>query len=408
MQYLATLFLCLLSLTLSSQNLPSLLSGKNINATFSILAYDAEAQEWGIAVATNNLYVGNSTVYIEPGLGAFSVIAETHPPYAHNGFQQLKQGATIEQAILSTKNQDAQAHFRQVAGIDKSGNVFAFTGEALTYWQGTSSHLLGESYVVMGNQLDENVLQHMSRTYERTRGTLAERLFASLIAGQLAGGQVSGKQSAALVVKGTDNQWYNQIDLRVDHSQQPFVDLQKLLDYHYGRIQLNQAYYAFDAGNRPRAAKKLARAEKLLEGWNGMYSKIAYTHSLMGNDTMAVVWIQKALLENPSWRVNLPAFYYLRYFEEVNALLDLNTFTIKDWETAISMYICLNRQAEAVNLCRAVSSRGMESSYLEYLRGKSLFALGKEKAAQKSLAKALKLDATNVEAKLLWEEIIGE
>ena len=82
-----------------AQNLPSLLTGKNVYSTFSITAYDSAAQEWGIAVATNNIYVGNSTVYVRPGVGAFSVIAETEPAYAHNGFDQLQQGRSIKEAI---------------------------------------------------------------------------------------------------------------------------------------------------------------------------------------------------------------------------------------------------------------------------------------------------------------------
>ena len=73
-----------------AQNLPSLLLEKNINSTFSILAYDDKAQEWGIAVATDNIYVGNSTIYIQPGIGAFSVIAETEPQYGIEGLERLK------------------------------------------------------------------------------------------------------------------------------------------------------------------------------------------------------------------------------------------------------------------------------------------------------------------------------
>ncbi len=263
-------FSLIISIQAFGQNSPSLLSGRNINATFSILAYDEENQEWGIAVATNNIYVGNSTIYIEPGIGAFSVIAETNPQYAINGFEQLKEGDTIEEAILSTKQQDGEAHYRQVSGIDRHGNVFAFTGEALKYWRGKAAHQLGDKYVVMGNQLDEKVLKTMASTFENSTGTLAERLLASLVAGQVVGGQVSGKQSAALVVKGSNKEWYNQIDLRVDHSTQPFTDLKRLLNYHYGRIRLNQAIYAHNFGNEKRATKKLQEAENLLVGWNGM------------------------------------------------------------------------------------------------------------------------------------------
>jgi hypothetical protein len=89
---------------LFSQNLPSLLTGRNINATFSITAYDSSVKEWGIAVATNNIYVGNSTVYVQAGPGAFSVIAETEPAYAINVFEQLKQGKSIE---LDPQNAEA-------------------------------------------------------------------------------------------------------------------------------------------------------------------------------------------------------------------------------------------------------------------------------------------------------------
>ena len=187
------------------------------------------------------MYVGNSTVHIEPGVGAFSIIAETEPQYAIDGFEHLSAGASIEKAISSTRDTDKNAHYRQVAGIDKLGNTFAFTGEALKYWKGTAKHIMGEHYVVLGNQLHKAVLPEMSKTFESAKGTLAERLLESLLAGQKAGGQITGKQSAALVVKGTQNEWFNQIDLRVDHSKTPFEDLERLLNYHYGRNSLNQA-----------------------------------------------------------------------------------------------------------------------------------------------------------------------
>jgi uncharacterized Ntn-hydrolase superfamily protein len=177
-----------------SQNLPSLISDKNINSTFSIVAYDADKQEWGIAVATNNIYVGSSTVYIEPGIGAFSVIAETKPEYGIKGLEQLKNGASVKEAIQHTRENDSEAHYRQVAGIDVNGNVYAFTGESLKYWNGSASTRLGKGFVVLGNQLEDEVLSKMAVAYENTKGTLAERLLNSLVAGQNAGGQISGKQ----------------------------------------------------------------------------------------------------------------------------------------------------------------------------------------------------------------------
>lgn len=194
MNYKNLLLFFLLGLYLNgnSQNIPSLVLNKNINATFSIVAYDADEQEWGIAVATNNIYVGSSTIYIEPGVGAFSVIAETEPIYGINGLALLKKGMSIEESIQDTRNSDKESHYRQVSGIDAKGQVYAFTGEALKYWNGSAAHQYGEGYVVMGNQLAENVLSKMAEVYEKSRGTLAERLLESLIAGQKAGGQISG------------------------------------------------------------------------------------------------------------------------------------------------------------------------------------------------------------------------
>jgi len=181
---IALIILFFISPSNYAQNLPSLLLEKNINSTFSILAYDNKAQEWGIAVATDNIYVGNSTIYIQPGIGAFSVIAETEPQYGIEGLKRLKKGESVKQAIDSVRDKDKNANYRQVSGIDAQGQVFAFTGQSLKYWQGhaAAAEILGDQYVVMGNQLAPKVLTTMSNTFKHSNGTLAERLLKSLIA----------------------------------------------------------------------------------------------------------------------------------------------------------------------------------------------------------------------------------
>jgi len=393
------------TLTTYGQNLPSLLTEKNINSTFSILAYDENAKEWGIAVATDNIYVGNSTIYIEPELGAFSVIAETEPNYAVQGFEKLKKGKSIEQAITETKNTDSQSNYRQVSGIDDKGNVYAFTGKSLKFWNGKASHILGTNYAVMGNQLADEVLLTMSSTFENSQGTLAERLLKSLIAGQNAGGQISGKQSAAVVVKGTNNEWYNQIDLRVDNSKNPIQELQTLMNYHYGRIRLNQARYAQRAGNSKRAKEKLIEAESMLDGWTGMYSRIAATNASMGNSDKAVHWIKKGLAENPNWKVNLPAFYFLRDHPEMINFIKPETFTIKDWESTLGMLSNLGKELEVIKLAKGLIKKKIESSYLNFLLGRSYFYEKENDKAIEYLSKALKMDKENIEAQNLLEKI---
>ncbi|WP_425236990.1 DUF1028 domain-containing protein [Ulvibacterium sp.] len=406
-RYIPSLLLIPLFTAISAyaQNLPSLLTEKNINATFSILAYDESAKEWGVAVATNNICVGNSTVYITPGLGAFSVIAETEPRYALEGFKKLKEGKSIEQCITEVKYSDKEANYRQVSGIDAGGSVFAFTGKSLKYWNGHASHFLGKNYVVMGNQLADEVVSSMSKTFENSEGTLAERLLRSLVAGQSAGGQISGKQSAALVVKGTENEWYNQIDLRVDNSKNPIGELQTLMDYHYGRIRLNQALYAQKEGNYKRANQKLAEAESMLEGWNGMYARIAVANIVLGNKNAAVKWIKKGLAENPNWVVNVPAFYVLRDHAGMEGIVQSESFTTKDWENALGMLSNLGREREVIALALELIDKKVDSSYLNFLVGRSYFYEKEQGKAITYLERAIEMDDENIEAQDLLDKL---
>ena len=383
------------------QNLPSLIAEKNINSTFSILAYDEDAQEWGIGVATNNNYVGNSTIYIEPKVGAFSVIAETEPKYGTEGIEKLKTGKSIEQAILEVKNEDDGANYRQVSGIDAQGNVFAFTGNSLKYWKGNASEFLETHYVVMGNQLEEHVLSKMSATFESSKGTLAQRLLNSLVAGQNAGGQISGKQSAAIVVKGANNAWYNQIDLRVDNSKNPIKELETLMNYHYGRIRLNQALYAHKEGNKERAKQKLNEAESMLAGWTGIYARIASTNLIMGNKSSAIKWIKKGLSENPKWTVYLSAFYLLRENPEMESIINPSIFNHQDWESAMGMMSNLGMELEVIELGNELIQRKIESSYLNFLLGRSYFYEKEDDKAIKHLERALQMDSANSEAQNL-------
>lgn len=389
-----------------AQNLPSLITGRNINSTFSIIAYDPNKQEWGIAVATNNIYVGNSTCYVEPGIGAFSVIAETEPKYAINGFQQLKEGKTIEQAINYTKSLDTMADYRQVSGIDAKGNVFAFTGSTLKYWKGNSTDIIRKNFAVMGNQLAPETLHTMAYTFEHSTGTLSERLLKALIAGEHAGGQNSGKQSAALLVKGLNNEWYNNVDLRVDHSRDPFGDLQRLLNYHYGRIRINQATTALVIGNKKYGDSLLNIAVMMTKGWYGIYPKLAKAYLLANNEQKALELIKAAVKAEPKWKANLSAFYCLYKYPEISSLYPENRFTVIDWNNAISMLTDLGKTDQAIALSKKVLQKYPSSSYTWYVLANAYQKNGNIEAARHANETALKCDAENEDAKRLLK-IIG-
>jgi uncharacterized Ntn-hydrolase superfamily protein len=381
-----------------SQNLPSLLTGKNLNCTFSITAYDSAAKEWGIAVATNNIYVGNSTVYVRPGVGAFSVIAETEPAYAIDGFEQLLAGHPIRDAIESTRKNDSDSHLRQVAGIDKNGNTYAFTGESWKYEKGYAGAEYGPNCVAIGNQLAPEVLKRICVVFEKTQGALATRLLAALTAGQAAGGQITGKQSAALVVKGSNNDWFNNIDLRIDDSRNPFGDLIRLLHYHYGRIRLNQSIFAIRAGNLSRGKQLLIEGDSLVRGWNGIQGKVAEAWLLLGDNHKAITTIHAALKANPRWKENLPAFYLLHNDPEMQIYFHNEPMSEKDWIAAISMLDELGRPNAMDSCCRTALHRYPQSSYLHYLLAKSLLAQHQTTPALTALHQALQLDPDNREA----------
>ena len=322
----------------------------------------------------------------------------------------LKKGESVKQAINSVRDRDKDknANYRQVSGIDAQGQVFAFTGQSLKYWQGHAAEILGDQYVVMGNQLAPKVLTTMSSTFKHSNGTLAERLLKSLIAGQNVGGQISGKQSAAIVVKGINNEWYNQIDLRVDHSKTPFKQLQTLMDYHYGRIKLNQALYAHRKGHREQAKTKLAEAELMLDGWTGMYARVAVANVLVSDENSAIQWLKKGLKENVNWSVNIPAFYFLRNHPEIKPFIKPDTFSTQDWESAIQLLSQLGKESEIIELAKKLKQQQIESSYLHFLVGRSYFYEKELKQAIQHLKQSLMMDSENIEAKTLLKEIKGD
>ncbi|MEM6801703.1 MAG: hypothetical protein AAF696_09895, partial [Bacteroidota bacterium] len=174
---------------------------------------------------------------------------------------------------------------------------------------------------------------------------------------------------------------------------------------HYGRIRLNQAFYAQRAGNSQRADRKLAEAEAMLESWTGMYARIAQANISMGREEQAIKWIKKGLAENPNWSVYLPAFYCLRNQPEIQSLLDPETFTPKDWESALGMLSNLGRELEAIKLGEKLLAKGIESSYLFFLLGRSYFYEKEETKAIRYLEKALEMDQENVEAQELLDRI---
>lgn len=203
-------------------------------ATFSIVGYDAETGAVGIAVQSKFFAVGSVVPWAEAGVGAIATQSWANTTYGPNGLKLLKSGLSAEQTLERLVADDPGRATRQVGIVDAKGNVANYTGDECNAWAGAVS---GKHYTAQGNILaGEDVVKAMGKAFEETEGELADKLMAALFAGQEAGGDTRGQQSAALLVV-QENSGYGgfndrYIDLRVDDDEKPIEELQRLLEIH--------------------------------------------------------------------------------------------------------------------------------------------------------------------------------
>ena len=197
--------------------------------TFSIIARDPESGIFGVAVSTAVPCTGAIVPHVKAGVGAIATQSYANVRLGIDGLRLLELGLSPEAALMSLLAEDEQAGLRQCAGIDSRGRVFAYSGDQCVDWYG---HRLGENYSVQGNMLvGKETIDAMAESFERSSGHLAVRLLEALEAGQAAGGDKRGRESAALLVApppGGDP-WSN-IDLRVDMHPEPVAELRRIFD----------------------------------------------------------------------------------------------------------------------------------------------------------------------------------
>jgi uncharacterized Ntn-hydrolase superfamily protein len=207
--------------------------------TFSIVGYDPVEKEWGIAVQSKFLGVGAVVPWAKAGVGAIATQSYANTAYGPKALELMEQGKSAQETLDQLLKDDPEKERRQVGLIDANGNAATFTGKECFNWAGG---IKGANFATQGNILvDEKTVESMAKVFTETEGALAERLLAALDAGQEAGGDSRGKQSAALLVVkekggyGGFNDRY--IDLRVDEHSDPIKELMRI-------YQLQQLYFA--------------------------------------------------------------------------------------------------------------------------------------------------------------------
>ena len=190
--------------------------------TFSIVAVDPETGEMGVAVASKFIAAGSIVPWVELGVGAVATQSWANVKFGPAILRLLQLGYTPERAVKMVLLEDPRRELRQVAAVNARGEVYAFTGKDCIEYAG---HIVGEGFSVQGNILaGREVLESMARAFESTKGELVDKLLAALVAGDQAGGDRRGRESAAIIVYkpcggygGCDEGVGKYVDLRVDH-----------------------------------------------------------------------------------------------------------------------------------------------------------------------------------------------
>lgn len=205
-----------------------------IVATFSIVARDPINGDLGVAVQSKFLAVGSVVPWASARSGAVATQAWANISYGPDGLRMMEEGASAEDTLARLLANDDGRDHRQVGLVDRQGRAAAYTGAECHGWAG---HLVGDGFTCQGNILaGAGVVDAMAAAFGRTQGELAERLVAALDAGQAAGGDRRGRQSAALYVARVGGSYGGlldrYIDLRVDDHPDPIVELERLLRLH--------------------------------------------------------------------------------------------------------------------------------------------------------------------------------
>jgi uncharacterized Ntn-hydrolase superfamily protein len=233
--------------------------------TYSIVARDSATGDMGVAVQSHWFSVGSIVTWAEAGVGAVATQSLVDPAYGPLGLDLMRSGKTAVQALDAVLASDAGRDVRQVAMVDTKGNVAVHTGSKCISEAG---HIAGKGYSVQANlMLNDKVWPAMSEAYEKNTGDLADRMMAALEAAEAVGGDIRGKQSAAiLIVKGTSTGrvWADRVmELRVEDHPDPLVELRRLIRVHRAYDFMNRGDVAIEHGDVDSALREYGAAQEM-------------------------------------------------------------------------------------------------------------------------------------------------
>jgi uncharacterized Ntn-hydrolase superfamily protein len=273
-------------------------------STFSIVAIDPQTGEMGVAVASRYFSVGSVVPWAMADVGAVATQANVNVGYGQQALDLLRQGMSAQDVLKKILADDKfeGKDGRQVAIVDAKGNVAAYTGPNAPKWAGDRQ---GKTWSAQGNILvGPQVPEAMGKAFDSMQGELAEKLYAALKAGDSAGGDARGRQSASMLVvkkqggRNINNDRY--IYINVDDNPDPFKELRRLLDlnlaYNYG----DATFKALDAGNMQKARAASQKAVQYAPNSFGSHMRLAFLNYLTGDKTGSLDEFAKAKEISPN------------------------------------------------------------------------------------------------------------
>jgi uncharacterized Ntn-hydrolase superfamily protein len=276
--------------------------------TYSIVARDTVTGEMGVAVQSNWFSVGSLVTWGKAGVGVVATQSFINPSFGPRGLALLENGLTPKLAVETLLALDEGREVRQLAILDVHGNVEAYTGKNCI---DAAGHIVGDNFSVQANLMEKNtVWPAMAKAFENAKGSLAERMLKAMEAAQNEGGDIRGKQSAAILVvkaKSTGNSWEDKVvDLRVEDHKNPLQEMRRLLTIHTAYEFMNKGDLAVETGNNILAKQQYMNAQKLNP--DNLEMKYWYAVALANNGEMEEAKsIFKAIFQkNNKWKELIP------------------------------------------------------------------------------------------------------
>lgn len=271
--------------------------------TFSIIARDSKTGEMGVAVQSHWFSVGADVPWVEANVGAVATQSFVDPSYGPKGLELMRLGKSATDTLNELIAADSGEAVRQVAMIDAKGCVAVHTGKRCVEFAG---HKIGNGYSVQANlMLTDKVPNAMATAFENSKGDIADRMITALEAAQRVGGDIRGKQSAAMVVvkaQSSGKPWTDRIvDLRVEDHPEPIVELKRLLSVARAYRHMNAGDSAMEKNDLETAMNEYGLAMKLAGDNVEIAFWSALTLALKGNVDEALPIFRKVFSTDRNW-----------------------------------------------------------------------------------------------------------